>query len=101
MRSPFVSEEHLKNRLAITAMMEARGFVHFPFEYWHFNKADAMGHVLAGLTAPACYGPIDWNPQTNEVTPYADALGPLNPLENMEQEIALAMSRAQKKEITA
>ncbi len=101
MRSPFVSEEHLKNRLDITAMMEARGFVHFPYEYWHFNKADAMGHVLAGLAAPARYGPIDWNPQTNEVTPYADALGPLNPLEQMEQEIALAMRRAQEKEITA
>ena len=101
MRSPFISEEHLKNRLAITAMMEARGFVHFPYEYWHFNKADAMGHVLAGLAAPARYGPIDWNPQTNEVTPYADALGPLNPLEQMGQEIALAMRRAQEKEITA
>jgi len=101
MRSPFVSEEHLKNRLDITAMMEARDFVHFPYEYWHFNKADAMGHVLAGLPAPARYGPIDWDPQTNEVTPYADALGLLNPLEKMEQEIALAMRRAQEKEITA
>ena len=100
MRSPFVSEEHLKNRLDITAMMEARGFVHFPYEYWHFNKADAMGHVLAGLPAPARYGPIDWNPQTNEVTPYADALGPLNPLDKMEQEIALAMRRVQA-EVTA
>ena len=94
MCSPFVSEEHLKNRLDITAIMEARGFVHFPYEYWHFNKADAMGHVLAGLAAPARYGPIDWNPQTNEVTPYADGLGPLNPMEKMEQEIALAMRRA-------
>ena len=101
MRSPFVSEEQLKNRLNITAMMEARGFVHFPYEYWHFNKADAMGHVLAGLAAPARYGPIDWDPQTNEVTPYADALGPLNPLEQMEQEIALAMCRTQEKEVTA
>ena len=94
MRSPFVSEKELKNRLDITAMMEARGFVHFPYEYWHFNKADAMGHVLAGLPAPACYGPVDWDSQTNQVTPYADALGPLNPLEQMEQEIALAMHRA-------
>ena len=94
MRSPFISAEHLENRLTITAMMEARGFVHFPYEYWHFNKADAMGHVLAGLPAPACYGPVDWDSQTNQVTPYADALGPLNPLEQMEQEIALAMHRA-------
>ncbi len=94
MRSPFVSAEHLENRLAITAMMEARGFIHFPYEYWHFNKADAMAHHLAGLPAPACYGPIDWDSQTNEVTPYADVLGPLNPLEKMEKEIAAALSRA-------
>tara|TARA_Y100000758_G_C15806593_1_gene332902 strand:- start:138 stop:542 length:405 start_codon:yes stop_codon:yes gene_type:complete len=100
MRSPFVSEEELKNRLDITAMMEARGFVHFPYEYWHFNKADAMGNVLSGLPAPARYGPVDWNPKTNQVTPYADKLGPLNPLEQMEQEIALAMCRAQEKETT-
>ena len=97
MRSPFVSEEHLQNRLAITAMMEAHGFVHFPYEYWHFNKADAMAHVLAGVTVPARYGPIDWNPQTNEVASYTDALGLLNPLEQMEQDIALAMRRAQEK----
>jgi len=94
MRSPFISAEHLENRLAITAMMEARGFVHFPYEYWHFNKSDAMGHVLSGLPAPACYGPVDWDSQTNQVMAYADALGPLNPLEQMEQEIALAMHRA-------
>ena len=95
MRSPFVSEEQLMNRLNITAMMEARGFVHFPYEYWHFNKADAMGHVLAGLTAPARYGPIDWNPQTNTVIPYPDPLGPLNPLEKMEAEITAALERTQ------
>ena len=101
MRSPFVSEEQLKNRLNITAMMEARGFVHFPYEFWHFNKADAMCHVLSGLPAPARYGPIDWDPQTNEVTPYADALGPLNPSEQMEQEISQAMQRLQASGITA
>ena len=53
-----------------------------------------MGHVLSGLPAPACYGPVDWDSQTNQVMAYADALGPLNPLEQMEQEIALAMHRA-------
>jgi D-alanyl-D-alanine dipeptidase len=37
MRSPFVEPEAIENRLAITAMMEAHGFMHFPFEFWHFN----------------------------------------------------------------
>lgn len=94
MRSPFISAEHLENRLAITALMEARGFVHFPFEFWHFNQGDAMAHTLASLPAPARYGPVDWNPQTNTVTPYFDALGPLNPLEKLEGEITVALRRA-------
>ena len=47
---------------------------------------------LAGLTVPACYGPSDWDPRTNKVTP--DALGPLNPLEKTEEEIAVALRRA-------
>ena len=59
------------------------------------------GKAWERVPAAARYGPIDWDPQTNKVTPYADALGLLNPLEKMEQEIALAMRRAQEKEITA
>ena len=101
MRSPFISAEHLENRLAITAMMEARGFIHFPFEYWHFNQADAMAHTLANLPAPAQYGPVDWDPQTNTVTPYTDALGPLNPLETMEKEITAALCRVESSEVVA
>ncbi len=93
MRSPFVSAEHLENRLTITVMMEARGFVHFPYEYWHFNKSDAMAHHLAGLPAPARYGPVDWDCETNTVEAYSDPLGLLNPLEKMEAEITAALER--------
>jgi D-alanyl-D-alanine dipeptidase len=94
MRSPFITAEQLENRLTITAKMEAHHFVHFPFEYWHFNQGDAMAHMLTDRPAPARYGPVDWNPHTNEVTPYADALGPLNPLSQMETEITAALDRA-------
>ena len=93
MRSPFVSAEHLENRLTITAMMETRGFVHFPYEYWHFNKSDAMAHYLVGLSAPARYGPVDWDCETNTVEAYSDPLGLLNPLEKMEAEITAALER--------
>jgi D-alanyl-D-alanine dipeptidase len=95
MRSPFVEPEFLENRLAITAMMEARGFMHFPFEFWHFNKSDAGGHILTNNPAPCRYGAVNWNSQTNEVTPVADPLTPLNPLPVIEKEIAEALSRAQ------
>ncbi len=95
MRSPFISPQDLENRLAITAMMESRGFMHFPFEFWHYNKGDAGGHILTGNPAPCRYGPVNWDPKTNEVTPVADLLTPLNPLPVIEREIAAAMARAE------
>jgi hypothetical protein len=94
MRSPFVEPEAIGNRLAITAMMESHGFMHFPFEFWHFNKGDAGAHILTGNPAPCRYGPVNWNPQTNEVTPVADPTALLNPLPVIEKEIAAAMQRA-------
>jgi D-alanyl-D-alanine dipeptidase len=94
MRSPFVEPEYIENRLAITAMMEARGFMHFPFEFWHFNKGDAGGHILTNDPAPCRYGAVNWNSRTNEVTPVADPLTPLNPLPVIEREIAAAVARA-------
>ncbi|MCE9608141.1 MAG: M15 family metallopeptidase [Planctomycetia bacterium] len=94
MRSPFVAAEHLKNRLEITAMLEAEGFVHFPFEFWHFNKDDAMGHILRDKPAPARFGPVHWDPQTNRVVRVEEPLTPLNPLPVIEREIAAALKRS-------
>lgn len=94
MRSPFVEAEALKNRLEITAMMEQQGFIHFPFEFWHFNKDDALGHCVIGNSAIARFGPIDWDPKTNRVTAVKDPLSPLNPLPVIEREIAAALDRA-------
>lgn len=97
MRSPFIEPEALANRLAITSMMEAHGFMHFPFEFWHFNKGDAGAHILTSNPAPARFGPVNWNPQTNKVAPVADPTALLNPLPVIEQEIAAALQRAQNR----
>ena len=94
MRSPYISAGELENRLAITAMMEARGFMHFPQEFWHFNKGDAGAHILTDNPAPCRYGPVNWNPETNEVSAVADPMSPLNPLPVIEREIAAALQRA-------
>lgn len=93
MRSPYISADELENRLAITAMMEARGFMHFPFEFWHFNKGDAGAHLLTGNPKPCRYGPVNWDPRTNEVTPVPDPTTLLNSLEVIEREIAAALER--------
>lgn len=95
MRSPFIEPEALKNRLEITSILEAAGLVHFPFEFWHFNKDDALGHFLTRNPAPARFGPINWDPKTNRVTAVEDPLTPLNPLPVIGQEIEAALHRAQ------
>lgn len=94
MRSPFVEPEALRNRLAINELVESFGFVHFPFEFWHYNQGDAMGHVLCDRTEPARFGPVHWDSTTNRVTPCDDPLRLLNPLVVMQREIAAAMERA-------
>ncbi len=96
MRSPFITETELQNRLAITEIMESQGFMHFPYEFWHFNKGDAGDHILNGNPEPARFGPVHWNRETNEVTPVADPLTPLNPLPVIKQEIAAAIDRLRR-----
>jgi len=96
MRSPFISAEELRNREAITDIMESYGFMHFPFEYWHYNQGDAGAHILTNNPAPARFGPIHWDPETNQVTPVSDPLEPLNPLPIIEAEIAAAIERAER-----
>ncbi|WP_437222274.1 M15 family metallopeptidase [Planctomicrobium sp. SH661] len=93
MASPFVGAADLRNRIAITALMESHGFYHYPFEFWHYSKGDAMEHLLSGNPDPARYGPVNWNPQTNEVTPVASPMIPLNPLPVIEKEINEAIER--------
>src|SRR5262249_55985755 len=68
---------------------------HFPFEFWHFNQGDAMGHIQRGRPAPARFGPVHWDPQTNRVTPVDDPLTPLNPLPVIEREVSAALQRAE------
>ena len=98
MRSPFISEADLQNRLKITALMESHGFMHFPFEFWHYNKGDALGHILTGNPAPGKYGPVHWDPATNQVVAVENSSNPLRPLPEIEKEIAAAVERAKSRE---
>lgn len=97
MRSPFVEPEALQNRLDITAILEKHGFMHYVFEFWHYNKDDALGHLETGRTTPARFGPVDWDPQTNRVTTVEKPFDLLNPLPALEREIAAALERAKAK----
>jgi hypothetical protein len=77
MVSPFVSAQEQENRREITALMERHGFMHYPGEFWHFNKGDALAQMLAKSEKPGTYGPVHWDPATNTVTPFREPLTPL------------------------
>jgi D-alanyl-D-alanine dipeptidase len=98
MRSPFIEPEALENRLTITAILESRGFMHFPFEFWHYNKDDALGHILTGNRAPARFGPVHWDSESNTVTSVENSEQPLRPLPDIEREIHAAIARATQPE---
>ena len=94
MRSPFVEPEFVANRLEITSVLEMHGFMHFPFEFWHYNKGDALGHILSRIPGPAKYGPVHWDAERNSVEPVENADQPLRPVPEIQQEILSAIGRA-------
>jgi len=93
MESPFVTPEELQNRREITAVMERHGLLHYPGEFWHYNKGDAAYHVLAKTGQPATYGPVHWDPESGEVTPFDDLSSPLTPPEMMAENLRAALER--------
>lgn len=97
MRSPFVEPEFIQNRLEITSMLEAHGFVHFPYEFWHFNQGDGLGNVLAEIKEPARYGAVHWDPKTNRVTPVDNPTELLTPLPEIQRQIEAAFERAKQR----
>ncbi len=79
MDSPFISSEEQSNRVEITAMMERHGFLHYPGEFWHYNKGDALYHLMAKSGEVSGYGSVHWDAATGEVSPYDDVRSPLTP----------------------
>jgi len=98
MDSPFVNAEERRNRQEITRVMERRGFLHYPGEFWHYNKGDSLYQIQARTGQPGRYGPVDWDRATNAVTAYADPRGLLTPLDVLESLIQQAMERLGKRE---
>ena len=93
MDSPFISEQEQQNRREITAAMERHGFLHYPGEFWHYNKGDALYHHMTHSDQPAPYGPVHWDPATNKVTAYDDVSSPLTPPAEMAAYLDQAIAR--------
>ena len=93
MASPFVSDQARLSRDRITAVMNSRGFLAYPYEFWHYSKDDAYCEMLNQTGKPARFGPIDYDVNTNTITPIEDPTQRLNSPAELEQELARALKR--------
>ena len=93
MDSPFVSGEARSYRDEITRIMERHGFLHYPGEFWHYNKGDALYHLLTRTGPPARYGPVHWDAGTDPVRPYEDPSAPLTPPASLQRLLTEALER--------
>lgn len=92
MESPFVAENEADNRRAITELMARNGLSAYPYEFWHYSGGDAVAAVINKSDEPAPYGPIDWNPQSGEVTPI-ERMTPLTTEDTIRDILQSAMDR--------
>ena len=72
MASPFVSASERELRDAVTACMAERGFVAYPFEFWHYSKGDVYDELLGSSRATARFGPVDIDLATGTLEPIGD-----------------------------
>ena len=93
MDSPFVSDDARRNRAEITAVMNSRGFQAYPYEFWHYNKADAYCEMLNNTRQPARYGPVDYDAKTNTVVPTANPTDRLCSEAEIEENLTQALKR--------
>ena len=93
MDSPFVSADEQRSRREITAIMERHGYLHYPGEFWHYNKGDTLYHYMSRTGRPAQYGCVHWDSVSNQVTPYEDVASPLTPPEVMARKLEEALAR--------
>ena len=93
MDSPFASADAIRNRTEISEVMQRHGFIAYPYEFWHYSKADAYTEYLTNSGRPARYGPVDFAPDNGSITPISNDKDPLHSLEDMKKHIELALSR--------
>lgn len=98
MDSPLISDEAQANRRAITNIMRSHGFVHYPYEFWHYSQGDAYDQYLNKSGRPGRYGPIDADLDTGSITPIANPSTPLNSQTEMEHQIEHALKRLEPRQ---
>lgn len=93
MASPFVSDAGRRNRVEIARIMEAQGFMAYPYEFWHYSRGDAYAETLMKSGRPGRYGAVDWDPATRAVTPILSPGDPLRSNAEIQSGIEAALKR--------
>lgn len=96
MESPFIEKTALENRREIRRILESRGFLAYPYEFWHYNQGDVYEEILHNTGQPARFGAVHCNLETGEITPVEDPLQTLNSNREIEQAMHAALQRRAK-----
>jgi len=67
-------------------LMEGRGFLAYPFEFWHYSKGDAYSAYLQNTPA-ARYGPVDFDPEQGRCVPIDSPNEPLITHDEIQEKI--------------
>lgn len=93
MLSPYVSPEAQQNRRDITDIMERHGFMHYPYEFWHYNKGDCYAEALNKTGKPGRYGAVHVEFPAGLVTPVPNPQEPLHSAQDVQREIEASLRR--------
>jgi len=93
MASPFTSADAVRNRTEISRIMQSYGFLAYPYEFWHYSKADAYTEYLTRSGKPARYGPVDLDTGNGNIIPIRNPKDPLHTLEDIKKQIDSALNR--------
>ncbi len=94
MSSPFVSREASETRDEITALMRERGFMAYPYEFWHYSKGDAFAECLGKSGRPGRYGPVAFNAAAGVVEALEHPRDSLHDPADIEWRVERALDRA-------
>jgi len=94
MESPFVATAARSNRLAIRGLLEAQGFMAYPYEFWHYNQGDVYDEMLHLSNRPARFGAVHCDLNSGQITPVQHPDVALNSNAEIEREMNAAMQRS-------
>ena len=71
----FISAEARRNREMLCELFAEKGFLPYPYEFWHFSHGDADYEMLAAGGRTARFGPVHWSPSSRSSSTWSPPVG--------------------------